>query len=60
MEILQKRNDDLSDRDDEVTREMKGATKMEINPEETEAAVERQELFKEELNVDIIASSEDR
>jgi hypothetical protein len=40
--------------------EMKGATKMEINPEETESALERQDLFKEQINVDNIASSEDR
>jgi hypothetical protein len=40
--------------------EMKGATKMEINPEETEATVERQGLFKEKINVDNLASSEDR
>jgi hypothetical protein len=30
------------------------------NPEATEAAVERQELFKEEINLDSIESSEDR
>jgi membrane protein involved in colicin uptake len=40
--------------------EMKGATKMEINPDETEAPVERQDLFKEEINVDNIGPSVDR
>jgi hypothetical protein len=32
------------------------ATTMEATPEATEAAVERQELFKEEINLDNIAS----
>jgi hypothetical protein len=41
------------------TEEM-DATTLEANPEETEAAVERQDLFKEEINLDNIASSEDR
>jgi hypothetical protein len=36
------------------------ATKLEATPEETEDTVERQELFKEEINVDNIGSSEDR
>jgi hypothetical protein len=36
------------------------ATDVEVNPEETEAAVGRQELFKEEMNVDSIRSLEDR
>jgi hypothetical protein len=36
------------------------ATTLEANPEETEAAVERQDLFKEEINFDTIGSSEDR
>jgi hypothetical protein len=36
------------------------ATSLEANPEETEAAVERQELFKEELNNENVGSSEDR
>jgi hypothetical protein len=36
------------------------ATRLKANPGETEAAVERQELFEEEINVDTIASSEDR
>jgi hypothetical protein len=36
------------------------ATKMEANPEVTEATVERQELFEEKINVDNIGSSEDR
>jgi hypothetical protein len=35
------------------------ATRL-VNPEETEAAVERQELFKEKINVDNVGSSEDR
>jgi hypothetical protein len=35
-------------------------TKMEAIPEETEAAVERQELFKEKIYVDNMGSSEDR
>jgi hypothetical protein len=30
------------------------ATRLEANPEEPEGAVERQELFKEEINVDNI------
>jgi hypothetical protein len=34
--------------------------RLEANPEETEAAMERQNLFKEEINFDIIGSSEDR
>jgi hypothetical protein len=36
------------------------ATRLEATPESTEAAVERQELFKEEINLDNIGSSEDR
>jgi hypothetical protein len=36
------------------------ATNFEATPEETEAPVERQDLFKEEMNVDNIRSSEDR
>jgi hypothetical protein len=36
------------------------ATRLEANPEATEAAVERQELLKEEINVDNIGSSVDR
>jgi hypothetical protein len=36
------------------------ATSLEANSEETEAAVERQDLFKEEINLDNIGSSEDR
>jgi cell pole-organizing protein PopZ len=36
------------------------ATTLEANPEETEAAVERQDLFKEEINLENIGSSEDR
>jgi hypothetical protein len=36
------------------------ATILEANPEETEAAVERQDLFKEEINLENIGSSEDR
>jgi hypothetical protein len=35
------------------------ATRL-VNPEATEAAVERQELFKEEINIDNIGSLEDR
>jgi hypothetical protein len=36
------------------------ATTLEANPEETEAAVERWDLFKEEINLENIGSSEDR
>jgi hypothetical protein len=36
------------------------ATNLEATPEATEAAVERQELFEEEINFDTIGSSEDR
>jgi hypothetical protein len=36
------------------------ATNLEVTPEETEAAVERQELFKEETNFENMGSSEDR
>jgi hypothetical protein len=36
------------------------ATTLAANPEETEAVVERQDLFKEETNFDNIGSSEDR
>jgi hypothetical protein len=40
--------------------EMKDTIRTEATPEETEAAVECQDLFKEELNMDNIASSQDR
>jgi hypothetical protein len=36
------------------------ATKMKAPPEETEDAMERQELFEEEINFDTIGSSQDR
>jgi polyphosphate kinase 2 (PPK2 family) len=36
------------------------ATTLEATPEETEAPVERQELFKEKLNNENVGSSEDR
>jgi sirohydrochlorin ferrochelatase len=36
------------------------ATTLEANPEETEAAVEPQDLIKEEINLENIGSSEDR
>jgi hypothetical protein len=36
------------------------ATNLEAMPEETEAPVERQELFEEEINFDTIGSSENR
>jgi hypothetical protein len=41
-------------------REMKDSIKMEINPEETWAAVECQELQMEEADVDAVVSSADR
>jgi hypothetical protein len=44
----------------EQNSEEMDATSLEANPEETEAAVERQEPFKEEINVDNIVSSEDQ
>jgi hypothetical protein len=44
----------------EQNSEEMDTTKLEANPEETEAAMERQDLFKEEINIDSIASSEDR
>jgi hypothetical protein len=36
------------------------ATNLELNPEETEAAVERQELHKKDINFDSIGSLKDR
>jgi hypothetical protein len=35
-------------------------TTLEANPEETETVVERLDLFKEEINLENIGSSEDR
>jgi hypothetical protein len=39
---------------------MKDAIKMEVNSEETQAAVERQELREKEINDENVGSSEDR
>jgi hypothetical protein len=44
---------------EESSEEME-ATNLEATPEETEAPVERQDLFKEQINVDNIGSLEDR
>jgi hypothetical protein len=44
----------------EESSEEMDATRLEANPEPTEAAVERQELFKEETSHDNIGSSENR
>jgi hypothetical protein len=44
----------------EVSSEEMEATNLEATPEATEAAVERQELFKEETSPNNIGSSEDR
>jgi hypothetical protein len=59
IDILRRRNDDLSDRDDVVSRR-NGRHKIGIYPGKTEAAVERQKLRENEINVDSIGSSEDR
>jgi hypothetical protein len=44
----------------EESSEQMDATRLEANPEETEAAMERQDLFKEKTYFDNIVSSEDR